>query len=387
MVDAFRENLVRRSGRQAITLAHAVRAGRRRRKTSSPEALPADGTALRDLLREAGATAQLAPVAINRAQWTPTNLHVCAGEQVTWLAWGYAYVIKPLGIGVRPHFALAAHVDRGAVHQSGRDTYTFTADRNGPVELASLFPGELRTDGTIATDRIPYRVMSGSFGAVVARWSHRTDPRTALEAIADRDTSGLCAAEAKRLHDAPMPPPGWHHHPLLRPAETYTPTPRGIATQVQDGVGILQHPIDVPLTPTLRLRWSWRLDALPSRLPENTTLTHDYLSVALEFDDGQDLTWYWSSSLPTGLTYRCPFDHWRRRETHMVVRSGTADLGRSVDEERPVLADYQVAVGGRSPARIVGVWLISCSFLQGTQGRGEFSSIELVDGGTTHHVL
>ena len=56
-------------------------------------------------------------------------------------------------------------------------------------------------------------------------------------------------------------------------------------------------------------------------------LTHDYLSVALEFDDGQDLTWYWSSALPLGFAYRCPLKHWRHRETHVVARTGAADLG------------------------------------------------------------
>ena len=53
---------------------------------------------------------------------------------------------------------------------------------------------------------------------------------------------------------------------------------------------------------------------------------HDYLSIALEFDDGQDLTWFWSCALPEGFSYRCPLDHWRHRETHVVVRTGTANL-------------------------------------------------------------
>jgi hypothetical protein len=108
-------------------------------------------------------------------------------------------------------------------------------------------------------------------------------------------------------------------------------------------------------------------------------LTHDYLSVAVEFDNGRDLTWHWSCALPSGYSYPCPFDHWRRRETHIVVRTGTADLGRWVDEERPVLADHRVAIGGPTPTRVVAVWLISCSFLQGNKGRGEFASIELTD--------
>lgn len=109
-------------------------------------------------------------------------------------------------------------------------------------------------------------------------------------------------------------------------------------------------------------------------------LTHDYLSVALEFDDGRDLTWYWSAALPVGFAYRCPLEHWRHRETHLVARTGTADLGRWVDEERAVLADHQTAIGGPVPARVVRAWLISLSVFQGGDARGEFGRIELVDG-------
>jgi hypothetical protein len=250
-----------------------------------------------------------------------------------------------------------------------------------------LFPAEARQDGSIATDRIPARVLRGRFSAVVVRWSPGTDPRTALESVAARDATGLCAAEAARLADPPMPPVGWEHHPLLRPAESYARSDDGIETHIRDAVGIVRRSVDAPFTPALRLRWSWRLEELPSKLPEDTTLTHDYLSVAVEFDDGHDLTWHWSCALPPGFAYRCPFDHWRRRETHVVVRSGTAELGDWVDEERSVFADHRVAVGGPQPRRVVAVWLISCCFLQGNEGRGTFGRIELIDGDRTIRVL
>jgi Protein of unknown function (DUF3047) len=130
-----------------------------------------------------------------------------------------------------------------------------------------------------------------------------------------------------------------------------------------------------------------RRQASPSRLPEDTALTHDYLSVALEFDDGQDLTWYWSCCLPEGLSYRCPLPHWRRRETHIVARTGTADLGRWIDEERPVLADHQAAIGGPAPSRVVRAWLIAQTVPQPSHAAGEFGCIELVDGDQTLRVL
>jgi hypothetical protein len=386
-MDAFREPRLRRSRRQAVTIARAIRAGRARAKAAPPQVPQVDGAALRDLVAEAAADAQLVDIPVNRPPWATTGVQVAAGEQVTWLAWGFGYAVKPLGIGARPRNLLHGRVDGGAAQASTRDTLTFTADRSGHLELASVFPGELREEGSIATDRVPYRVMSGSLAAVVARWPQGTDPREALEAAAGRDPSGLCAAEAARLADPPKPPPGWHHHPLLAPDEVYTPSEAGVTAHVRETVGIVRRPAEAPLTSTLRLRWSWRLETLPSQLPEDTALTHDYLSVALEFDDGRDLTWHWSCGLPEGLAYRCPLDHWRHRETHIVVRSGTADLGRWVDEERPVLADHQVAIGGPAPARVVRAWLISVGFFQRGEGSGEFGRIDLVDGDETIRVL
>jgi hypothetical protein len=314
-------------------------------------------------------------------------VNVAPGERITWLAWGFVHFIKPLGIGARPHIVLRGRARGGAVQASARDTFTFTADRDGPVDLGSMFPGEMRADGSIATDRIPYGAMRGSLTAVIARWRPDTDVQAALETAADRDPSGLCAAEAKRLAEPPEPPPGWHHHPHLFPEEVYAPSEAGIAARVRKTVSIVCRPAEARLTPALRLRWSWRIDTLPSELPEDTALTHDYLSVALEFDDGQDLTWHWSSGLPAGFAYRCPLDHWRHRETHVVARSGTTHLGRWVDEERPVLADHQVAIGGPAPARVVAAWLISVAFFQGGEGRGEFGRIELVDGDQVVRVL
>jgi hypothetical protein len=346
-----------------------------------------DGPALRDLLLEVAAGAQVANIPVNRPPWTSTGLQVAAGEQVTWLAWGFVYIVKPLGIGAPPRLVLRGRIDGGALQESARDTLTFTADRTGEVELASLFPGEVQQDGTIATDRIPYRAMSGSLSAVVVRWAPGVDPREQLDGVASRDSSGLCAAEAARLADPLETPPGWHHHPLVGQEEIYFPSPAGITARAPQTVGIIRRPAEAPLTPALRLRWSWKIDALPSELPEDTAITHDYLSVALEFEDGQDLTWQWSCGLPEGFAYRCPLDHWRHRETHVVVRSGTADLGRWVEEERTVLADHQVAIGGPAPSRIIRAWLIAVSLFQRGEGRGEFGRIDLVDGDQTIRVL
>jgi hypothetical protein len=383
---AYREGRLRRTRRHAVTIARAARAGRARVRATPTDAT-VDGEALGDLLAAEAAEARLVQIPVNRRPWTPTGIRVTRGEQVTWLAWGHAYLIRPLGLGAGPSLGLLGRVQDGPVQMSPRATFTFTADRDGPIEFGGRFPGELQEDGSITVDRVPYRVMRGRFIAVVARWGRDADPMAALQTLAARDPSGLCAAEAARLADPPQPPQGWDHHPLLGREDVYRSSPGGIVADCRHSNAIIRRAAEAALTPTLRLRWSWRLDELPSQLPEDTTLTHDYLSVALEFDDGRDLTWHWSCALPEGFAYQCPLEHWRRRETHIVVRSGTADLGRWVDEERPVFADHQVAIGGPVPARVVRAWLLSGSLFQGGTGRWGCGRMELVDGDRVIRVL
>jgi hypothetical protein len=339
------------------------------------------------LLATVADDARLVTIPGNRPPWTPTGLDVAAGQQVTWLAWGRLYLIKLLGVGVRPRLVLRGRVGEGCPRDSSCDTMTFRADRAGELRLGSAMPGEIRPDGTVTTDRFPYRACSGSLTAVVARWAADVDPAEALRSLAPEDPSGLCAAEAERLEAPPAAPAGWDYHPLIGREPAFQASEGGIAVKGDRTVCIIRHAAELPVTPSLRFQWTWRVDRLPSRLPEDTTLTHDYLSVALEFDDGRDLTWYWSAGLPVGASYPCPLPHWRRRETHVVVRSGAGDLGRWVDEDRPVLADHQAAIGGPAPHRVVRAWLISCTFPQAGRTAGEFQRIQLVDGGRTLDVL
>ena len=42
----------------------------------------------------------------------------------------------------------------------------------------------------------------------------------------------------------------------------------------------------------------------------------------MKFEDGQDLTYFWSAALPTGKVFRCPLAGWNKIETHMVVEFG-----------------------------------------------------------------
>jgi hypothetical protein len=99
--------------------------------------------------------------------------------------------------------------------------------------------------------------------------------------------------------------------------------------------------------------------------------------VAVEFDNGQDLTWFWSINLPAGTTFRCPIPWWDRHETHVVARTGTEQLGFWVAESKLVQAGYRDAVGGDLPRRIVGIWLISLSPFQRGVAAWDCRDIEL----------
>lgn len=191
------------------------------------------------------------------------------------------------------------------------------------------------------------------------------------------------------------PPEGWSYLPelaVLGPAEIYhrrlaTPGDPGPVVQMHAhtlrNAGILTRDVSVPLTERTRLTWRWKVDQLPSNVSELTANRHDYFSIAIKFENGKDLTYMWSASLPEGTGFECPLPGWTGREWHAVVRSGEADLGKWLSEGQNIQADYARVIGGKMPGRIVQVWLISNSIIQQSEGRASFGDIALTgpDGG------
>jgi hypothetical protein len=102
-----------------------------------------------------------------------------------------------------------------------------------------------------------------------------------------------------------------------------------------------------------------RRHAPDARLPEHC-----------EFSNGIDITYYWSAGLAPGTGYWCPLPTWAKREYHVAARSGTTELGRWIDEDKDLYADYASHVG-EPPERVRRVWLIANSMFQ--RGRGECS--------------
>ena len=127
----------------------------------------------------------------------------------------------------------------------------------------------------------------------------------------------------------------------------------------------------------------WRIEELPSEIAEDARFTHDYLSIAVEFSNGRDLTYTWSCELPAETGYWCPLPTWRDREFHVAIRSGRSGLGVWQREERDLHADYRRFIGA-PPPRIARVWLIANSMFQRRVGRCCYADIALehADGET-----
>lgn len=334
----------------------------------------------------------------NQPPWFDTGLDLEAGEQITVFLHGQTVLSRELNLWFHPDMRLWYRIgDAGHIFRGTRNSHTFTVGRAGRLYLGNYFPGEWSTrTGAVSVGSKAYRAMEGGIGVQVVRWA--TEPLEGLKRLmALGDVGVLLASEIHRLEHGVRPPQGWDYLWFLGPSEIYSvgqSVPGGrpsIACYTHRDAAILHKDVSVPLTRDTRLRWSWKVDALPCDMPENTLENHDYVSVAVEFDNGQDLTFFWSSQLPVDSGFRRPIPTWTARETHIVSRSGSSDLGRWCEEERYLYPYYERFVGSIGPrddehdprvvalpTKIVRVWLIANTMFRQKEGRCEFGAIEIV---------
>lgn len=320
--------------------------------------------------------------------WFDSGIDLEAGERVTTFATGRTG-LEGVDFWFDAGFQFWCRIGPdGAVFRGTRASHTFTCERPGRLYFALYFPGEWATrDGGLATPPEAYDQATGGVEVLVLRW--RAEPVAGLRALAALgDVDGLIAGELDRLADPVPVPAGWHYLWFLGPAEIYrrcADHDHGregvICCHTRHDTGLLQKDISLPLKPDTRLRWSWCVESLPSEIREDLLPSHDYLSIAVEFDNGQDITYYWSAALPVGTVYRCPIPTWTARETHVVVRSGAEGLGEWRDEERDIYRDYVEAIGGEVPGRIVRVWLIAVSLFQRREGKCRYAGLAFVSDG------
>lgn len=312
--------------------------------------------------------------------WTDTGVALEPGDEITVLADGRIVFSEELDLWFGPRVYLWRRIGEGGpVFRAARETATHRANCAGTLQLG-IYPGAWSTRNG---EHVGTGGLGGALGALLIRW--RGDGAEGVRALAAAcPEDALVRAELERLEHPAIRPAHWEPLWYLGETDLFTAAERDgrpvIRARPENEAAIIKRAVDTELTPETRLTWSWRVEELPSKVAENTLPTHDYISIAVEFDNGQDLTWYWSAALPEETVFRCPLPWWDQRETHIAIRSGTAALGRWSTETRDLYADYERALG-KPPERIVGVWLIAVSFFTHGRGAADFADIALEQPG------
>lgn len=323
---------------------------------------------LRAMTQDAPQVATLT-VSATDAGWRAAGVNLSKGQAFTVYADGAVWLSKPFLVGAAPVTALWLRIGKaGPLRKMRANESKFVAWRDGELELCLKPPGEWANENGDFDLSVPRAGASGTVDVVVAV------------------SRGSAAAATDRA-----PPAGWSYLWRIGEGSIYGAAEDAgkpcIHVHTHGDVGILQYPIELPLDETTTLDWRWLIERLPSVLPEHIQPTHDYLSIAVEFDNGQDLTYFWSAELPVDTVFKCPLPWWSSRETHWVLRSGRDGLGQWQSEHRSLKADYGQAIGGTMPQKIVRIWLIANSAFQRRHGEAKFAGIVLSAAGARHQIV
>lgn len=331
--------------------------------------------------------------------WLDTGLALKPGDKVTMVVDGKMWLSRALNLSFNAPFATWARIgSKGPIFRGARNTNTFSAGNSGNLQL-KLHPGLrwLDTTGNYLGD--PAAVNPDAGGGVnvaIIQWSPTADISKELRHLADTEPLATWpATELDRQANQKMPPNGWKNIWEADTSEIFTEVAvltalnapsKAIELNMHDDATIIEKETPFDLTPQTTLSWKWKAVKLPSQVSENSLPTHDYMSIAVKFDNGKDLTFFWSKDLPVDTSFHCPLPGWAQRETHVVARSGTDDLNKWLSEDKNILEYYKKAIGGPLPKKITHVWLIGVSFLQHAEGVSQFGDIELKDGKNKIHV-
>ncbi len=312
--------------------------------------------------------------------WLDTGIDLAAGESVSLTADGMVWLAKAFDVGFGPGVGLWYRVGDAPLRKLSAPSALIDSGAGGRLRLSTKPPGEFADRQGRFEAQLSRKPLKGGYTVAVLRW-----PAQAGAALAQATAlePSLFAPLQAQLQSPIRPPAGWHYLWRLGEGAIFradTAQAGRICCHTHADVGILQYPVDHGLDGDSRLSWRWCVDQLPSALPEHTAPTHDYLSIAVEFDNGLDLTYLWSVSLPEDTIFQCPLPWWDQRETHWVIRSGTEALGQWLAESRPILSDYRRAIGGPDPKRVVAVWLIANTAFQRGEGRCSYEAIQVASG-------
>ena len=314
--------------------------------------------------------------------WKDLGISLTKGQECTFLLGGRVSLSREHDLWVEP--GVAFHVrtcGTRPMFNPMTNTGTMTATADGPLEMARSLVEFQDDAGELAVPKDAYAKADAHIYGLALVW--RGKAQTGLASLLRHgDVCGVIAAELARLQTPRRLPENWHNFFMLGGGPViFNDIGNGaISVEPLKNAGILQRPVKVELKPQTKLSWRWIVEELPSLLPEDQLTSHDYLSIAAEFDDGQDLTYFWSRSLPVGKAFRCPIPRWTPLESHMVVRSGLADPGKWVSDERDLYEDYKTHIGGPATS-VVNIWLLGVSLFQRRSGACRFADMQISQPG------
>jgi len=315
------------------------------------------------------------------AGWVASGLKVAAGEELALFADGSLDVE---GVVFEPRHLLWYRIgEQGIARNFSANQQVLQASADGEVFLT------LRPSGLYWPD--PQGTYPPGFSEAPAVPVEFTVDVVSIEGSAQQALLAMAAqgdadaAAAVEVLEAADPlPRGFEYLEYLGRSNVFangaSDGRSGISAATSDDFGIVKMPLDLPLNKSTRLSFDWLYEAIPALGPETDPASHDYLSIALEFDNGQDLTWMWSKELPADSHFGCPLPWWDSRETHYVLQSGEEGLGEWFSHDRNVLDDYVAAVDGEPPSRIVGVWFIAVSVFGRQPGAASFANVAISNG-------
>ncbi len=320
--------------------------------------------------------------------WVDIDMQAAKGQQITFLLTGSMWIARQLDLWFAPGLVFHART-RGVrpMWSPGVDTGTMTAAHDGQLEIARAAAQFSDADGTLWTPAEEYRKQEVKIVGVALLW--KGDAMAGLASLAAHgDVGGLVEAEIARLKRGRKLPDGWSDYfSLGGGAEVFSRAENGeIICESAGSASIIERPLAIPFSARPKLGWRWKIDELPSAVAEDKAPFHDYLSIGVKFEDGQDLTYLWSAALPIGEVFRCPLAGWNGIETHMVVDSGAGSLGSWRELERDIATDYAAHIGG--PAKAIShVWLLAVTPFQRRRGACRYADITVgTRDGATHNL-
>ena len=294
------------------------------------------------------------------AGWINTHIAVDAGETILLEAEGLWEI---QGLRAQPRHVIWYRVgDEGTAYNLAANRFSFVSDNAGDLYV-TVRPVGIYWDSPQGAYPVEFSALPGF----------------------DTGLSLRVTQDAQTVPVMQQPPRGFSYLANLGQSQVWSDqTVDGQYTvhgEPIDDTGIIKAELDIPISTDTVFSFEWNYQAMPAAMAETNIAGHDYFSVALEFANGQDLTWMRSEFLSAGEHFRCPLPWWDQRETHFVIEDAAVPSGSWQTHERNVLADYAEAVPGDLPKKIVGVWFIANNVFAKQPGKALFRNLKIQQGG------